>query len=141
MGLYPEEVSDRYPDTDLELLRDCWILVLAMVASWRWDPGDQSRTGDERPQTSSARPERAFAVAGVRRHDALTKWAQASRQRRSWDSGAKPVAPRSLAWISGPSRTVATCLSILPENVHELGADLSWEGRVRNDVEVRWECR
>jgi Ser/Thr protein kinase RdoA (MazF antagonist) len=37
----PEQVSERDPDTDQELLRECRILVLAMVAAWRWDPGDQ----------------------------------------------------------------------------------------------------
>ncbi len=37
----PEEVSERYPGADQELLRECRILVLAMVAAWRWDPGDQ----------------------------------------------------------------------------------------------------
>ncbi len=41
----PEEVSDRYPDADQELLRECRILVLAMVAAWRWDPGDQFPNG------------------------------------------------------------------------------------------------
>jgi hypothetical protein len=41
----PEEVSERYPDADPELLRECRILVLAMVAAWRWDPGDQLPNG------------------------------------------------------------------------------------------------
>jgi hypothetical protein len=41
----PEEVSERYPDADQELLRECRILVLAMVAAWRWDPGDQFPDG------------------------------------------------------------------------------------------------
>ena len=41
----PEEVSERYPDADQELLRECRILVLAMVAAWRWDPGDQLPSG------------------------------------------------------------------------------------------------
>jgi hypothetical protein len=41
----PEEVSERYPDADQELLRECRILVLAMVAAWRWDPGDQFPNG------------------------------------------------------------------------------------------------
>ncbi len=41
----PEEVSERYPDLDEELLHDCRILVLAMVAAWRWDPGDQFPDG------------------------------------------------------------------------------------------------
>jgi hypothetical protein len=36
----PEEVSDRYPDGDQELLAECRILVLAMVAAWRFDPRD-----------------------------------------------------------------------------------------------------
>jgi len=34
----PEDVSDRYADADQELLRQCRILVLAMVAAWRWVP-------------------------------------------------------------------------------------------------------
>jgi hypothetical protein len=41
----PEEVSGRYPDADQELIRECRILVLAMVATWRWDPGDQFPNG------------------------------------------------------------------------------------------------
>jgi Phosphotransferase enzyme family len=41
----PEDVSERYTDADQELLRECRILVLAMVAAWRWDPGDQLPNG------------------------------------------------------------------------------------------------
>jgi aminoglycoside phosphotransferase (APT) family kinase protein len=41
----PEEVSERYPDVDHELLRECRILMLAMVASWRWDRDDQFPDG------------------------------------------------------------------------------------------------
>ena len=41
----PEEVSERYPDADQELLVECRIIVLAMVAAWRWDPGDQFPNG------------------------------------------------------------------------------------------------
>ena len=37
----PEEVSDRYPEVDQELLSDCRILALAMIATWRWEPGDR----------------------------------------------------------------------------------------------------
>jgi Ser/Thr protein kinase RdoA (MazF antagonist) len=43
----PQEVSERYPGADQELLRDCRILVLAMVAAWRWDPGDQLPDGPQ----------------------------------------------------------------------------------------------
>lgn len=41
----PEEVSRHYPDADQELLRECRILVLAMVATWRWDRDDQLPDG------------------------------------------------------------------------------------------------
>ena len=41
----PDEVSERYPGADQELLRECRILMLAMVASWRWDRTDQYPNG------------------------------------------------------------------------------------------------
>jgi Ser/Thr protein kinase RdoA (MazF antagonist) len=41
----PEDVSEHYPDVDQQLLRECRVLVLAMVAAWRWDPGDQHPDG------------------------------------------------------------------------------------------------
>jgi hypothetical protein len=41
----PETVSDRYPGVDHELLRQCRQLVLAMVAAWRWQLGDQLPNG------------------------------------------------------------------------------------------------
>jgi hypothetical protein len=41
----PAEVSERYPDADRELLGDCRVLVLAMVAAWRCDSGDQFPNG------------------------------------------------------------------------------------------------
>jgi Ser/Thr protein kinase RdoA (MazF antagonist) len=41
----PEAVSEHYPDVDQELLRDCRILVLAMVAAWRWDRDDHHPDG------------------------------------------------------------------------------------------------
>jgi aminoglycoside phosphotransferase (APT) family kinase protein len=37
----PEDVSERYAGADQDLLSQCRVLVLAMVAAWRWDPGDQ----------------------------------------------------------------------------------------------------
>ena len=43
----PEEVSQQYPDIDQALLRECRILVLAMVAAWRLDPGDRFPRGRE----------------------------------------------------------------------------------------------
>lgn len=41
----PEAVSERYPDIDQALLRDCRNLVLAMVTAWRLEPGDQLPDG------------------------------------------------------------------------------------------------
>jgi Ser/Thr protein kinase RdoA (MazF antagonist) len=41
----PEDVSERYADADEGLLSDCRVLVLAMVAAWRWDLGDEFPNG------------------------------------------------------------------------------------------------
>ena len=41
----PEEVSERYTGADQELLGECRAIVLAMVAAWRWDAGDQLPNG------------------------------------------------------------------------------------------------
>jgi hypothetical protein len=41
----PGEVSGHYPGVNHHLLRECQILVLAMIATWRWDRGDQLPNG------------------------------------------------------------------------------------------------
>ena len=41
----PEEVSEHYPGVNQELLRECRILVLAMITTWRWESGDQLPNG------------------------------------------------------------------------------------------------
>lgn len=41
----PVEVSERYAGADQELVRECRCLVLAMVAAWRFEPGDQFPNG------------------------------------------------------------------------------------------------
>ena len=41
----PDEVSDHYPGVDQDLLRECRILMLAMITAWRWDRGDQLPNG------------------------------------------------------------------------------------------------
>ncbi|MFJ7071270.1 phosphotransferase enzyme family protein [Streptomyces sp. NPDC098781] len=41
----PEEVGEHYPGADQDLLRQCRILVLAMITTWRWDRGDQLPDG------------------------------------------------------------------------------------------------
>ncbi len=37
----PEDVSERYAGANEDLMMECRGLVLAMVAAWRWDLGDQ----------------------------------------------------------------------------------------------------
>lgn len=41
----PEEVAAHYPGVDRDLLRECRLLVLAMVTTWRWDRNDQFPDG------------------------------------------------------------------------------------------------
>jgi thiamine kinase-like enzyme len=41
----PEEVSEHYPGVNQDLLRECRILVLAMITTWRWDVADQFPNG------------------------------------------------------------------------------------------------
>jgi aminoglycoside phosphotransferase (APT) family kinase protein len=41
----PEEVSGHYPGANHHMLRECRILVLAMITTWRWDQGDQLPNG------------------------------------------------------------------------------------------------
>jgi Phosphotransferase enzyme family len=41
----PQEVSEHYLGVNQDLLRECRILVLAMITTWRWDRGDQLPNG------------------------------------------------------------------------------------------------
>jgi thiamine kinase-like enzyme len=41
----PDEVSEHYPGVHQDVLRECRILVLAMITTWRWDRGDQLPNG------------------------------------------------------------------------------------------------
>jgi aminoglycoside phosphotransferase (APT) family kinase protein len=41
----PEDVSEHYPGVNHDVLRECGILVLAMITAWRWDRGDQLPDG------------------------------------------------------------------------------------------------
>lgn len=41
----PEEASEHYPAANQDLLRECRILMLAMIATWRWDRDDQLPNG------------------------------------------------------------------------------------------------
>jgi hypothetical protein len=41
----PDEVSRHYPGVDQALVRQCRLLVLAMITTWRWDRDDQFPDG------------------------------------------------------------------------------------------------
>jgi hypothetical protein len=41
----PEAVSTHYPDADQQLIHQCRILMLAMIATWRWDRDDDFPNG------------------------------------------------------------------------------------------------
>jgi hypothetical protein len=41
----PEEVSEHYPAVNQDLLRECRVLMRAMVTAWRWDRDDQLPDG------------------------------------------------------------------------------------------------
>ena len=43
----PQKVSEYYPGANQDLLRDCRILVLAMITTWRWDRDDQLPNGHQ----------------------------------------------------------------------------------------------
>jgi hypothetical protein len=41
----PEAVSEHYPRVNRGMLRECRILVLAMITTWRWERGDRLPNG------------------------------------------------------------------------------------------------
>jgi hypothetical protein len=41
----PEDVARHYPGADEKVLRQCRLLVLAMITTWRWDRDDQLPDG------------------------------------------------------------------------------------------------
>jgi hypothetical protein len=41
----PEDVGEHYPGIDRDLLRECRIVVLALIITWRWDRDDQLPDG------------------------------------------------------------------------------------------------
>ena len=41
----PEAVSTHYPNADRQLVQQCRILMLAMIATWRWDRDDKLPNG------------------------------------------------------------------------------------------------
>jgi hypothetical protein len=54
----PKEVADCYAGIDRALLDDCRVLVIAMIAAWRFDPEDRFPNRDRQPGSSSLPCER-----------------------------------------------------------------------------------
>jgi Ser/Thr protein kinase RdoA (MazF antagonist) len=50
----PEEVSERYPGADQELVGECRGVVLAIIAAWRWRRDDQHPSRPQRAAWLSA---------------------------------------------------------------------------------------
>ncbi len=65
----PEEVSEHYPGVNQGLLRECRLLVLAMVTTWRWDRGDQLPNGHELGLQWLSRTKAALLLANKRGPD------------------------------------------------------------------------
>ena len=64
----PEEVSEHYPDVNQDLLRECRLLVLAMVTTWRWDRGDQFPNGRQLGREWLSQIRAALDRAGLDAH-------------------------------------------------------------------------
>ncbi len=72
LAYVPEEVSALYPSAHRELLRECRILMLAMVAAWRWDRNDQFPNG--RDEARKFLTELQRALSGVPFSTLLPRW-------------------------------------------------------------------
>lgn len=47
-GAPPTETARLYPDADVDLVRACWRLTLALAIAWRFEPGDDLPDGTAR---------------------------------------------------------------------------------------------
>lgn len=47
-GAPPTEVARLYPGADLQLVRECWRLTLALAIAWRFEPNDDLPNGPAR---------------------------------------------------------------------------------------------
>ena len=70
----PEDVSERYAGADQDLLSQCRALVLAMVAAWRWDLGDQFPDRQRAARALLRALRDGSTMAAARRRDAPTGW-------------------------------------------------------------------
>ncbi|HVF32396.1 MAG TPA: phosphotransferase, partial [Acidimicrobiales bacterium] len=47
----PMEVAGHYAGADPTLVRQCWVLMLAMVTAWRCEPGDDLPDGEAKARS------------------------------------------------------------------------------------------
>jgi hypothetical protein len=64
----PEEVSEHYPGVDRDLLRECRLLALAMITTWRWERGDQLPNGRQLGTESLSQIRAALGRKGLAAH-------------------------------------------------------------------------
>jgi hypothetical protein len=67
----PEEVAEHYPGADRELVRECRVLVLAMVTTWRWDRDDQFPNGRQFGIEGLSRLRAALDTDDAGEHDSI----------------------------------------------------------------------
>ncbi len=72
LAYVPEEVSVLYRSTDQQLLRECRVLMLAMVAAWRWDRNDQFPNGRQAAREFVSELRAALSGAPFSTH--LPRW-------------------------------------------------------------------
>ena len=76
LAYVPEEVSVLYRSTDQQLLRECRVLMLAMVAAWRWDRNDQLPNGRQAAREFVS--ELRAALSGAPFSTGLPRWTDTS---------------------------------------------------------------
>jgi aminoglycoside phosphotransferase (APT) family kinase protein len=74
LAYVPEEVCVQYPSSDPQLLRECRILMLAMVAAWRWDRNDQLPNGQQEARKFLS--ELRAARSGATFSTPLSRWTE-----------------------------------------------------------------
>jgi aminoglycoside phosphotransferase (APT) family kinase protein len=72
LAYVPEEVSAQYPGADPQMLYECRILMLAMVAAWRWDRNDQLPNGQQEARRFLG--ELRAAQSGASFSTSLSRW-------------------------------------------------------------------
>lgn len=72
LAYVPEDVCVQYPSGRPQLLHECRILMLAMVAAWRWDRNDQLPNGQQEARRFVA--ELRAALSGAAFLTPLARW-------------------------------------------------------------------